>query len=66
MLVTIKTSRSEKRVRLTEGAIASDALKTVELALTHHIMMREGRPIPSDEKLSNNDIIEVIEVFSGG
>jgi sulfur carrier protein ThiS len=66
MLVTIKTSRMERQVRLPKGSCASDALRSLELAMTHHLVIREGRPIPSDEKLSNKDIIEVIEVFSGG
>jgi sulfur carrier protein ThiS len=66
MLVTIKTSRMEKRVRLPKGSCATDALKSLELSLTHHLVMREGRPIPSDEPLSHDDVIEVVEVFSGG
>ena len=66
MLVTIKTSRGKRRVRLPKGALASDALEMVELALTHHLVIREGRPIPSDEKLAQDDVIEVVEVFSGG
>jgi len=66
MQVTVKTSRMKKKVRLPKGSRASDALKSLELALTHHLVIREGRPIPSDEKLSDNDVIEVVEVFSGG
>ena len=53
-------------MRLPKGALASDALEMVELALTHHLVIREGRPIPSDEKLAQDDVIEVVEVFSGG
>jgi sulfur carrier protein ThiS len=66
MLVTVRTSRGERRVRLPRGALASDALVTMELALTHHLVLREGRPIPSDEPLAHKDVIDVVEVFSGG
>ncbi|MFH0815551.1 MAG: MoaD/ThiS family protein [Methanobacteriota archaeon] len=66
MQITVKTSMIERRVRLPKGSCASDALKSLELALTHHLVLREGRPIPSDEKLSHDDVIEVVEVFSGG
>ena len=66
MIVTIKTSKGEKRVRLPAGASAADALGNIKLARTHHIVMREGRPIPSDEPLRNLDVLDVVEVFSGG
>jgi sulfur carrier protein ThiS len=66
MIVTVKTSRGERRVRLPTGALASDALASMELALTHHLVLRRGAPIPSDEPLAHRDVIDVVEVFSGG
>ena len=66
MIVTVRTSKGELRVRLPQGALASDALVNMELARTHHLVIREGRPIPSDEALRHRDVLEVVEVFSGG
>jgi sulfur carrier protein ThiS len=66
MLVIVRTARSEKEVRLPAGSRASEALASLGMSLTHHLVIRGGKPIPSDEGLSNGDVIDVVEVFSGG
>jgi sulfur carrier protein ThiS len=66
MRVIVRTSRKSQTLRLRSGAAASDALVSMRLSLTHHLILRKGAPIPSDEPLADGDTIDIVEVFSGG
>lgn len=48
------------------GATGLELLKKLNLAPDAHIITRKGSPIPLDEKLSQGDKINIIQVISGG
>ncbi len=48
------------------GSTAQDLIVKLGVSLSTKIVMRGGMPIPSDEKLNDNDEIWVVETVSGG
>ncbi|MGC8645071.1 MAG: MoaD/ThiS family protein [Thermoplasmata archaeon] len=56
----------EKVERKVDGKNASDILHYMGINANSVIVLRDGRPIPEDEELSDEDEITVIRSFSGG
>jgi sulfur carrier protein ThiS len=53
-------------IELEEGALGLDLLVKLELAPDAHIITRDKSPIPMDDELSDGEVIEIIQVVSGG
>ncbi|MEM0127765.1 MAG: MoaD/ThiS family protein [Thermoplasmatales archaeon] len=54
-----------KEVRI-EGKTAIEVLHSMGLNSNSTIVLKNGRPIPDDEELSEGDEITVMKSFSGG
>jgi len=59
-------SREKKMVKLSGKATGIKLLKDLDLHLDAHIIVRDGAPIPMDEKLKDGDKIRILTVTSGG
>jgi sulfur carrier protein ThiS len=66
MYITVKTSQGIKKLKLAKGATVEDSLRALALPRCKHITLRQGVPIPADERLRDGDLIDVVSVFSGG
>ena len=55
-----------RKLSLSSGADISDLMVAMELPLTSCIAVRDGAPIPSDERLRRGDAILLLDTFSGG
>lgn len=53
-------------LNLTTGAPAGDSLKELKIPPDTVIITRDGKPIPIDTPLRNNDKLSIIRVLSGG
>jgi len=65
MKITIEREGREEIV-LPDGASPLDVLARFSLLPDAHIVLREGVPIPVDEKLRDGDALKIIRVASGG
>jgi len=69
MKVKVKLMPKGKKfddVNIKSGANGLELLRKLNLAPDAHIITRKGSPIPLDEKLSQGDKIDIIQVISGG
>ena len=62
----ILPGRREESIELGPAAKGLDLLRALRLAPDAHILMRDDRPIPVDEVLSDGERIRVVVVVSGG
>lgn len=51
---------------LSNGALVGDSLKELKIPPDTVIITRDGKPIPIDTPLNNNDKLSLIRVLSGG
>lgn len=59
-------SREKKVVKLNGKATGITLLKDLNLHLDAHIIVKDGAPVPLDEKLEDGDKIRILTVTSGG
>jgi sulfur carrier protein ThiS len=57
---------NEEVVDVDDKALGSDLLGKLNLAPDAHIITRNSSPVPIDDEMSNGDVIEIIQVVSGG
>ncbi|MEM0167080.1 MAG: MoaD/ThiS family protein [Thermoplasmatales archaeon] len=61
----VKILGEDKKIRI-EGKTAIEILHSLGLNSNSTIVLKNGRPIPDDEELSEGDEITVMKSFSGG
>ncbi|MEM1613346.1 MAG: MoaD/ThiS family protein [Thermoplasmatales archaeon] len=61
----VKILGENKKIRI-EGKTAIEILHSLGLNSNSTIVLKDGRPIPDDEELSEGDEITVMKSFSGG
>ncbi|MEL9914761.1 MAG: MoaD/ThiS family protein [Thermoplasmatales archaeon] len=61
----VKILGENKKIRI-EGKTAIEILHSLGLNSNSTIVLKNGRPIPDDEELSEGDEITVMKSFSGG
>ncbi len=64
--ITAKWKGQSTDMSLPGGSTAQDLITELGVSLSTKIVMRNGMPIPSDEKLNDGDEIIVVETVSGG
>ncbi|MEM7819453.1 MAG: MoaD/ThiS family protein [Candidatus Aenigmatarchaeota archaeon] len=57
---------NRKKIKIKENSTVLDVLKKLELNPEIYLVKRKRELITEDEKLKNNDKIELIKVISGG
>jgi len=66
MKIVISRRGGRDEVDVPENASPMDVLKELGLLPDAHIVLRDGVPIPIDERLNDGDVLKVIVVASGG
>ncbi|MGC8663757.1 MAG: hypothetical protein ACP5SF_04940 [Thermoplasmata archaeon] len=44
----------------------SEIFKKLNINLDAYIAIKDGKPVPEDDKIDENSILELLQVFSGG
>jgi len=66
MMVTVSREAKEEEALLPDGANVEALLVSMGLLPDAHLVLRDGVPVPVDERLGDGDRIKVIRVASGG
>jgi len=64
--VVLRRKELELEFRENERINVSKVLNKLNLQLPAIIVLRNGQPIPEDEELKDGDVLEIIDVHSGG
>ncbi|MFQ5910941.1 MAG: hypothetical protein ACE5IJ_09525 [Thermoplasmata archaeon] len=64
--VELLPAGERKTVKFSDEVNGFDVVSALDLKPDAHLLVRDGRPIPMDEKLENGDRIKLIRVASGG
>ena len=59
-------SKEKRDVELSGGATGVELLRTLDLHLDAHMLVRKDAPLPIDEGLKDGDKIKILTVTSGG
>jgi len=43
-----------------------EIMNKLGLKINAHIVLKNGKPVPEDDEIKDDDTIEIIQVFSGG
>ncbi|MEM0161057.1 MAG: MoaD/ThiS family protein [Thermoplasmata archaeon] len=66
MTIVELISSPKKTVKIKGERLVSEILKELSLTAETHIVLKNGVPVPEDDKVSDSDTIQIIRVFSGG
>lgn len=66
MRVTAARNGGEDEIELPENASSMDLLARLGLLPDAYIVLRDGIPIPIDERLNDGDVLKIVKVASGG
>ena len=64
--MVLRRKELELEFRENERINVSKVLNKLNLQLPAIIVLRNGQPIPEDEELKDGDVLEIIDVHSGG
>jgi sulfur carrier protein ThiS len=66
MRINVEGRGGAERIEVPDGSSPMDVLAALSLLPDAHIILRDGIPIPIDERLSDGDSLRLIKVASGG
>lgn len=66
MKISVVLGGSKEELEVPENASSMDLLARLCLLPDAHLVLREGMPIPVDERLNDGDSLKIIKVASGG
>jgi len=66
MRIKVEAGGSREELEMPENASSMDLLARLGLLPDAHLVLRDGTPIPIDERLNDEDRLKVIKVASGG
>ncbi len=66
-MVKVKILAPEKKeIEISEIKNVEEILNKLGLKINAHIVLKNGKPVPEDDVVEEEDNIEIIQVFSGG
>lgn len=66
MKIVVARGGDREEVDVPENASPLDVLAKLSLLPDAHIVLRDGVPIPVDERLAHGDALRIVKVASGG
>jgi sulfur carrier protein ThiS len=64
--VKVAVGGRKEEIEVPDGASPLDLLARLCLLPDAHLVLREGIPIPIDERLNDGDSLKIVKVASGG
>jgi sulfur carrier protein ThiS len=65
-MVTVKVFGEDREIRMPGFLKGEEVLENLGLSASSTVILKNGRPIPEDSQLEEEDSIVIIRSFSGG